>query len=86
MPTSLDYWEEKTGSFDKYLGRDLAYHRYLMDVSSLRNLPKSIVWTLCFPVCPLPFTPNHTHNTPLPAEAKGASGSQMGMFPDLIWT
>lgn len=48
--------------------------------------PKSIVWSLCFPVCPLPFAPNHTHNTPLPAEAKGASGSQMGMFPDLIWT
>ena len=57
MPTSLDYWEEKMGSFDKYLGQDLAYHRYLMDVSSLRNLPKKhcvdpLFSCLPFALCP----------------------------------
>lgn len=41
MSTSLDNWREKMGWSDKCFGQGLAYNRYLMNVSSLRNLPKT---------------------------------------------
>lgn len=62
MPTSLDYWEEKMGSFDKHLSQGLTNNRCLMDASSLRNLPKKHHVNPPFSCLPLPFAPNrHTH-------------------------
>lgn len=58
MSTSLDHWGEKIGWSDECLGWGLAYNRYFMNVSSLRDYPKHAVWTLLLSCLLLPFAPN----------------------------
>lgn len=75
MPTSLDYWEEKMGSFDKHLSQGLTNNRCLMDASSLRRLPRKHHVTPPFSCLPLPFALNPpTHPFQLTPKELLASG------------